>query len=128
MNMSTMSLFQWLIQVNSEWNKGIIMLIFKMGNRKDLNTYRGIILWSCVSKMFNIIITDTISGFLESNKTLSEIQVLCCVGLRTVNQPTYDLLGLPLGFSYSMAQALETKKIWLKGTDTVDKIELFGTL
>ena len=77
MNMSILSLFQRLIQMNatpSEWNKGIIIPIFKKGDRKDLNNYRGITLSSCVSKIFNRIIADTISGFLENNNTLSEVQ------------------------------------------------------
>ena len=75
--MSMLSLFQRLIQMNStptEWNKGIIIPIFKKGDRKDLNNYRGITLSSCVSKIFNRIIADTLSAFLENNNTLSEVQ------------------------------------------------------
>ena len=49
----------------SEWNIGIIIPIFKNGHHKDLDNYRGISLSSCVSKSFNRIIADTISGFLE---------------------------------------------------------------
>jgi hypothetical protein len=58
----------------SEWNRGIIVPIFKKGDRKDLNNYRGISLTSCVSKIFNRIIAKSISNFLEISNTLSEVQ------------------------------------------------------
>jgi len=57
-----------------EWNRGIIVPIFKKGDRKDLNNYRGITLTSCVSKVFNRIIAMSISKFLENSNILSEVQ------------------------------------------------------
>ena len=39
-----------------DWNKGIIVAIFKKGNKNDLNNYRGITLTSCVSKIFNRLV------------------------------------------------------------------------
>ena len=57
-----------------EWNKGIIVPIFKKGNKNDLNNYRGITLTSCVSKIFNRIVANSISNFVENNNILSEVQ------------------------------------------------------
>ena len=50
------------------------MLIFKKGNKNDLNNYRGITLTSCVSKIFNRIVANSISTFVENNNILSEVQ------------------------------------------------------
>ena len=63
-----------LEQLPQEWNKGVIIPIFKKGDRKDLNNYRGITLTSCVSKIFNRIISMHISNYLESMDVLSEVQ------------------------------------------------------
>jgi len=63
-----------LEDVPEEWNKGIIVPIFKKGDKKDLNNYRGITLNSCVSKIYNRLITKSISSYLEENNLLSEIQ------------------------------------------------------
>lgn len=74
---SILSLFNRIIcleKIPSEWNKGIIVPIFKKGDRRDLNNYRGISLTSCVSKIFNRIIANTISSFLEQDNILSEVQ------------------------------------------------------
>jgi len=74
---SLLKLFKRLVTLKStpkEWNKGIIVPIFKKGDKKDLNNYRGITLTSCVSKIFNRIISKAISNFLEDHNILSEIQ------------------------------------------------------
>lgn len=63
-----------LESVPYEWNKGIIIPIHKKGKKCDLNNYRGITLDSCVSKIYNRLITKSISTFLEENNILSEIQ------------------------------------------------------
>ena len=57
-----------------DWNKGIIIPIFKKGNKNDLNNYRGITLTSCVSKIFNRLVCDRISVFIENNNILTEVQ------------------------------------------------------
>ena len=66
--------FITLEKIPSEWNTGIIIPIFKKGDRNDLNYYRGICLTSCVAKIFNRIIAMSISKFLEKSNVLSEVQ------------------------------------------------------
>ncbi|XP_072025055.1 uncharacterized protein [Amphiura filiformis] len=74
---SLFELFSRLIDLEktpSEWNHGIIVPIFKKGDRKDLNNYRGISLTSCVAKVFNKIVATSVSNFLESKNVLTEVQ------------------------------------------------------
>ena len=74
---SLKKLFNQLLHLGNtplEWNKGIIVPIFKKGNKNDLNNYRGITLTSCVSKIFNRIVANSISNFVENNNILSEVQ------------------------------------------------------
>jgi len=66
--------FLLLESTPEEWNQGIIVPIFKKGNKNDLNNYRGITLTSCVSKIFNRLVCDRISVFIESNDILTEVQ------------------------------------------------------
>ena len=59
--------------VPDDWNKGIIIPIHKKGTKCDLNNYRGITLNSCVSKIYNRLITKSNLSFLEAYNLLSEI-------------------------------------------------------
>jgi hypothetical protein len=60
--------------IPNEWNEGIIIPIFKKGDCKDLDNYRGITLTSCVSKVYNRIIAQSVSKFVEDNNILTEVQ------------------------------------------------------
>lgn len=77
LNITILDMFTKLIELEkmpTEWNRGIIVPIFKKGDPKDLNNYRGISLTSCVAKIFNRIIAMSISKHLESSNALSEVQ------------------------------------------------------
>lgn len=77
MVMSLFNLFKRLTKLEcipDEWNKGIIIPIFKKGDQMDLNNYRGITLTSCISKVYNRIISQTVSKFVEDNNILTEVQ------------------------------------------------------
>ena len=46
----------------------------KKGDHKDLNNCRGITLTPCISKIFNRIVANEISEFLEKDNILTEVQ------------------------------------------------------
>ena len=74
---SLYKLFSRLIEIEyipDKWNEGCIIPIYKKGDRRDLNNYRGITLNSCVAKMFSKIIAKKISEFLEEHNILTEVQ------------------------------------------------------
>ena len=48
------------------WKDGIIIPVYKQGNKLDVNKYRGITISSCLGKLFCYIINDRISQELES--------------------------------------------------------------
>ena len=65
---SLFTMFSKFLEKNTtpkEWNTGVIIPIHKKGDHKDLNNYRGITLTPCISKVFNRIIANDISEFLE---------------------------------------------------------------
>jgi hypothetical protein len=66
--------FLYIEKTPNEWNKGIIIPIYKKGNKNDLDNYRGITLTSCVSKIFNRLVCNQITNFLENNNVLTEVQ------------------------------------------------------
>ena len=75
--MSMYKLFKRLVdleKIPDEWNEGTIIPIFKKGDHRDLNNYRGITLNSCVSKIYNRIISQTVSNFIEEHDLLTEVQ------------------------------------------------------
>ena len=46
------------------WNEGIVTPIHKKGNKLDVDNYRGIIISSCVGKIFLKIITTRIESYM----------------------------------------------------------------
>ena len=74
---SLFKLFNKILETNvtpKEWNTGVIIPIHKKGDHNDLNNYRGITLTPCISKIFNRIIANEISEFLEKGNILTEVQ------------------------------------------------------
>ena len=57
-----------------DWARGVIVPIFKDGERKNVDNYRGITLLSVVGKLYTSIINSRISSWLEKNKKLVEEQ------------------------------------------------------
>ena len=57
-----------------DWARGIIVPIFKDGEKKNVDNYRGITLLSVVGKFFTSILNNRITDWLESNKKIVEEQ------------------------------------------------------
>ena len=56
------------------WKDGIIILVYKQGNKLDVNNYRGITISSCLGKLFCHIINDRVSQELESKNFIKSEQ------------------------------------------------------
>ena len=57
--------------VPSDWRKGLIVPIFKEGDKEVASNYRGITLLSIVGKLFVTIIEKRLSKWCEDRKILS---------------------------------------------------------
>ena len=51
------------------WAEGYIIPIHKKGNIDDPNNYRGITISSAISKLFNTVLNNRLTSFLEDNKS-----------------------------------------------------------
>ncbi len=58
----------------SDWKKGIIINLYKAGNKTDPANYRGITLTSSLGKMFNSILNSRLLEYLNVNGCLSKYQ------------------------------------------------------
>ena len=52
--------------VPKDWESGIVMPLFKKGDRMDLDNYRGITLMDVVGKVFSGILRDRLEKFYEA--------------------------------------------------------------
>jgi len=52
-------------EVPKDWERGIVMPLFKKGDRMDLDNYRGITLMDVVGKVFSGILRDRLERFYE---------------------------------------------------------------
>ncbi|KAK3099269.1 hypothetical protein FSP39_001936 [Pinctada imbricata] len=59
----------------SKWSKGYITPIHKAGNASDPNNYRGIMINSCLSKVFTSIINDRLYNYLVENNIINDLQI-----------------------------------------------------
>ena len=56
------------------WCKGLIMPLFKKGDRSDPDNYRGITLLSCMGKLFTACINKRITSFMDEDQKLGPEQ------------------------------------------------------
>ena len=85
------------------WADGLIIPLFKKGQKNDPNNYRGITLISCLSKFFTIILNNRLkivvekilseiqAGFRPGYSTLDHIFSLYCIFIlyKRMNKPLY---------------------------------------
>ena len=77
MKESLLTMFQkvWKEEVvPSDWARGIIVPLYKDGDKKNVDNYRGITLLSVVGKLYTSILNNRISQWLEKKKKLVEEQ------------------------------------------------------
>ena len=57
-----------------DWARGVIIPLFKEGERQNVDNYRGITLLSVVGKLYTSILNSRISSWLEKEKKLVDEQ------------------------------------------------------
>ena len=73
-----------------EWAAGIIVVLFKGGDKKELNNYRGITLLSILGKLFVGILNNRLTKFSEGYEVINENQS----GFRKGHRTTDHILTL----------------------------------
>ena len=68
-----------------EWAAGIIVVLFKGGDKKELNNYRGITLLSILGKLFVGILNNRLTKFSEEYEVINENQAGFRKGYRTTD-------------------------------------------
>ena len=53
------------VEVPKDWESGVVMPLFKKGDRMDLDNYRGITLMDVVGKVFSSILRNRLEKFYE---------------------------------------------------------------
>ena len=72
-----LTLFNKLYEIGyfpKEWSTGVIVPIYKKGDKKKSENYRGITLTNTLSKMFTYLLNQRLSQWCENNNILSEAQ------------------------------------------------------
>ena len=125
-----LSIFNKILELEhfpSVWAKGNIVPIFKSGDSKNTNNYRGITLLSCVGKLFTRIINDRLSEWAERNSIITEAQL----GFRK-GRGTVDCLFILNGLIQLMLN--KGKKLYCcfidyeKAFDYIDRAALWSKL
>ena len=111
----------------SVWAIGNVVPVFKKGDKKNANNYRGITIISCLGKLFTKIMNNRINGFVEEKNILSDIQY----GFRK-NRSTIDCLFIVKGLIDIMfAKGLKLYVCFIdyeKAYDLIDRACLFHKL
>ena len=60
----------------SQWRENLLKPINKKGNDTDPRNYRGIVISSCLSKLFSKILRNRIEKHINDNNIVNEKQIL----------------------------------------------------
>ena len=69
-----------------EWSTGVIVPIYKKGDKMKPENYRGITLTSTLSKMFTYLLNQRLGQWCENNNILSEAQFAYKAGYEQLMQ------------------------------------------
>ena len=68
-----------------KWREGLIVSLFKKGDKEDPGNYRGITLLSVVGKVFCKILNDRLVQYLDKTSKIHEGQAGFCAGRCCIN-------------------------------------------
>ena len=68
-----------------KWREGLIVSLFKKGDKEDPGNYRGITLLSVVGKVFCKILNDRLVQYLDKTSKIHEEQAGFCAGRWCIN-------------------------------------------
>ena len=57
------------------WSTGYLIHIHKSGDITDSNNYRGILITSCLSQLYNSVLNKRLEDFISQNKVLSDNRI-----------------------------------------------------
>ena len=70
----------------NNWRKAVIIPIYKKsGSFSDPEKYRGIVLMSCLAKLFHSLLNNRLVNYLKKHSVLSEFQIGFMKGYRTTD-------------------------------------------
>jgi hypothetical protein len=72
--------------IPESWGKGILIPIFKnKGSKSDSNSHRGVLLNSCISKMFSAVLNNRLTKFSDEFEFITNAQTGFRKGFSTNN-------------------------------------------
>lgn len=110
----------------SIWKLGIIVPIFKKGDKMDPQNYRGITLLSCLAKLFSRILNNRLQRWAEENSVISDAQYGFKKGCSTCTIDALYVLKSIVDFKIANSSKLFCKFVdFRRAFDTVDRNALY---
>ena len=113
--------------VPEEWCIGMIQPIFKKGDDKNPDNYRGITLISCIGKLFTSCINNRLTLYLESSGALNENQAGFRDGYSTLDH-IYTLHSIIEFYLHRKEKIYACFVDYRKAFDLIDRTALWSKL